>query len=132
MAERSEAGRGRLEDDYMQTHLQLTENARSLRRNMTDAEKKLWYRFLRQYPVRFRKQHVIEQYIVDFYCPKAKLAIELDGGQHYEDAALKKDQDRTKALNEHNIHILRYTNIEVLKHFEGVCTEIHEWVISRV
>ena len=72
------------------------------------------------------------KYILDFYCPKAKLAIELDGGQHYEEAGLTKDQERTRILNQHSIHVLRYTNIEVLQHFEGVCAEIDEWVLRRV
>ena len=58
--------------------------ARELRKNMTREEKHLWYDFLRSYPVKIRKQHVLGKYIADFYCASAKLIIELDGSQHYE------------------------------------------------
>ena len=65
----------------------LTTLARNLRKNMTKEEKHLWYDFLKNYPVRFLKQKVIDNYIVDFYCHEAKLIIELDGSQHFEDKA---------------------------------------------
>lgn len=61
----------------------LTENARYLRRNMTKEEKRLWYDFLKDYPIRFLRQKVIDTYIADFYCHKARFIIELDGSQHY-------------------------------------------------
>lgn len=64
-------------------------NAKTLRTNMTEQEKKLWYKFLRTYPVKFYKQRTIDNYIVDFYCAKAKLVIELDGSQHYSDIGEK-------------------------------------------
>ena len=59
------------------------ENARRLRREMTPHERKLWYLFLRKYPVRFHRQYVVGSYIADFYCPAAMLVIEIDGSQHY-------------------------------------------------
>ena len=61
----------------------LTERAQALRREMTPQERKLWYQFLRQYPVKVYRQRVIDHFIADFYCAKAKLVIELDGSQHY-------------------------------------------------
>ena len=72
----------------------LMRNARSLRRNMTVEERKLWYQFLRDLPVHFRRQHVLGKYIVDFYCHSRKLVIELDGSQHYEDAGRAADTAR--------------------------------------
>ena len=73
----------------------LTANARLLRKNMTKEEKHLWYDFLKDYPVRFLRQKVIDSYIVDFYCHSARLIIELDGSQHYEEKGLIKDKIRT-------------------------------------
>ena len=76
----------------------LTGNARSLRKEMTKEENRLWYDFLKEYPVRFLRQKVIDNYIVDFYCHKYSLIIELDGSQHYEEEGLKKDAIRTEKL----------------------------------
>ena len=69
----------------------LTSNARTLRKNTTKEERHLWYDFLKRYPVRFLRQKVIDNYIVDFYCHNARLIIELDGSQHYEEKGLLKD-----------------------------------------
>ncbi|MEI3231606.1 MAG: DUF559 domain-containing protein [Gordonibacter pamelaeae] len=63
----------------------LAERARYMRKNMTEAEKILWFRFLREYPIRFSNQIIVGPYIVDFYCRKVRLSIELDGSQHYEE-----------------------------------------------
>ena len=76
----------------------LTSNARTLRKNMTKEERHLWYDFLKNYPVRTLRQKVIDNYIVDFYCHSARLIIELDGSQHYEEKGLLKDKIRTKNL----------------------------------
>ena len=72
----------------------LTTNAKNLRKNMTKEERHIWYDFLRDYPVRFLRQKVIDNYIVDFYCHKARLIIELDGSQHYNEKEQIKDQNR--------------------------------------
>ena len=72
--------------------------AKTLRKNMTKEEKHLWYDYLREYPIRFIRQKVIGKYIVDFYCAKAKLVIELDGSQHYDDKGIAKDTLRTEFL----------------------------------
>ena len=88
---------------------------------MTKEEKHLWYDFLKGYPVRFLRQKVIDNYIVDFYCRRAGLVIELDGSQHYEEQGVLKDTVRTKCLEARNLHVLRIPNNEVNKNFESVC-----------
>jgi len=78
-------------------HLKLP--ARELRKNSTKQENHLWYDFLCKFSPRFIRQHIINSYILDFYCHKAELAIELDGSQHYEKDALEYDQARTDVQN---------------------------------
>ena len=116
----------------MQTDPKLLSNARHLRREMTDAEKKLWFSFLRIYSPRFRRQHVMDCYILDFYCASAKLAVELDGGQHYEDIQMEYDKARTEYLERKGILVLRYTNVDVLKRFRAVCEDIDYHVKERM
>ena len=72
----------------------LLPNAKALRRTMTPHERKLWYLFLRSYPVKIYKQRIIDRYIVDFYCAKAKLVIEIDGSQHYTEQGQYADANR--------------------------------------
>lgn len=91
---------------------------------MTKEERHLWYDFLRTCPIRFRRQELIGNYIADFYCDKAMLVIEIDGSQHYEVEALEYDRKRSAYFNSLNIEVLRFTNIEVTKNFEGVCEAI--------
>ncbi len=102
----------------------LTDNARSLRRNMTKEERHLWYDFLKNYPLRFLRQKVIDNYIVDFYCHSARLVIELDGSQHYEEKGLLKDKIRTERIEKRNLTVIRIPNNEVSGNFEGVCQYI--------
>ena len=78
----------------------LTQKAKTLRKNMTKEERRLWYDFLRTYPVRFLRQKVIDNYIVDFYCHEARIIIELDGSQHYEPKIAEYDAQRTAFLQE--------------------------------
>ena len=103
---------------------ELTTNARALRKNMTKEEKHLWYDFLKTYPVRFLRQKVIDNYIVDFYCHSARLIIELDGAQHYEEKGLLKDKIRTEIIEQRNLTVVRIPNNEVNRNFEGVCQYI--------
>ena len=110
----------------------LTANARKLRKEMTKEERHLWYDFLRDYPVRFLRQKVIDHYIVDFYCNKARLIIELDGSQHYEEKGLRNDQIRTEKLEDRNLAVIRIPNNEVMRNFSGVCEYIHSVVTQRV
>ncbi|MBE6807410.1 MAG: endonuclease domain-containing protein [Ruminococcaceae bacterium] len=102
--------------------------ARELRKNMTKEERHLWYDFLRTYPVKFTRQKIIGKYILDFYCAEARLAIELDGSQHFQDAKMLKDKERTNYLSEYEIHIIRIPNNEINKNFRGVCEYIDEAV----
>ena len=98
--------------------------AKKLRKDMTKEERHLWYDFLRTYPVRFSRQKIIGQYIVDFYCPQAKIVIELDGSQHYEEANAMKDAERTQFLERFDLKIIRIPNSEVNCNFRGVCEYI--------
>ncbi len=102
--------------------------AKSLRKNMTKEEKHLWYDYLRKYPIRFVRQKVIGKYIVDFYCAKAKLVIELDGSQHYKDEEIKNDTLRTEFLNQYGLKVIRISNLDINKNFEGVCMFIESEV----
>ncbi len=98
--------------------------AKILRKNMTIWERKLWYKFLRTYPIRFQRQKAIGNYIADFYCAKAGLVIELDGGGHYTATQTEKDHLRTKELGSMNITVLRICNLDVDRNFKGVCEHI--------
>jgi len=98
--------------------------AKALRKNMTKEERHLWYDFLKSYPVRFLKQKVIDNYIVDFYCHSARLIIELDGSQHYEERGLLKDKIRTERIEKRNLTVIRIPNNEINRNFEGVCMYI--------
>ena len=91
---------------------------------MTKEERRLWYDFLKGYPVRFLRQKVIDNYIVDFYCHDARLVIELDGSQHYEEKALLKDRIRTERIENRNLTVIRIPNNEVMRNFSGVCKYI--------
>ena len=109
-------------------NVELTINARNLRMNMTKEERHLWYDFLKSYPVRFLRQKVIDNYIVDFYCHSARLIIELDGSQHYEEKGLLKDKIRTEIIEQRNLTVIRIPNNEVNRNFEGVCQYIDNTV----
>ena len=98
--------------------------AKELRKNMTKEERHLWYDFLRNYPIKFTRQKVLGKYIADFYCAKANLVVELDGSGHYEDVGLMNDEKRTQYLEQYGIKVIRISNLDVLKNFEGVCMYI--------
>ncbi len=106
--------------------------ARKMRKEMTPWESKLWFQFLRKYPVRFQRQKPIGHYIVDFYCAKANLVIELDGGGHYNPLSGKADQQRTDELENNGLMVLRFCNLDLDKNFCGVCTVIDETVQKRL
>ena len=105
--------------------------AKTLRKKMTPWERKLWYCFLSKYPVRFQRQKPIDNYIVDFYCAASKLAVELDGGGHYDPNALEKDARRTEIIRKYGIEVIRFCNTDVDKHFYEVCSVIDENVKKR-
>ena len=98
--------------------------AKELRKNMTKEERRLWYDFLRGYPVKFSRQKVLGKYIADFYCAKAKLVVELDGSRHYKEEKLKEDAERTEFLKGYEINVIRIQNNHVNSNFEGVCSYI--------
>ena len=106
----------------------LVNNARLLRKNMTKEERKLWYDFLRSYPTRFLRQKIIGNYIVDFYCPKANLVIELDGSEHYNEKGIMYDEERTEHLNNFGLQVIRVPNNYLKENFKGVCEYIDNLV----
>ena len=103
---------------------QLVPFAKQLRKEMTKEERQLWYDFLRTHPVRFSRQKVLGKYIADFYSAEAKLVIELDGSQHYEDMNAEKDAERTAFLEGYGLTVIRIPNNEVSHNFRGVCEYI--------
>ena len=102
--------------------------AKVLRKDMTPWERKLWYNFLRNYPVRFQRQKCIGEYIADFYCAKAQLVIELDGSGHYMPEQAATDQVRTQKLEDMHLTVLRFSNLDVDENFTGVCEYIDMFV----
>ena len=106
--------------------------AREMRKNATHSENRLWYCFLRHYPVRFRRQHPIKGFIVDFYCEKANLVIEADGCQHYTPQGEAYDTERSAVFAEYGIEVLRFTNNEIEDHFNKVCEIIDNTVKEKL
>ena len=106
---------------------------RGLRKNMPKAEQVLWSALKNKQlnGSKFRRQYSIENYILDFYCPQAKLAIEVDGPTHFRESAIQKDQKRTLHLKSYNIQIIRFTNNEIYENLEGVIGKIIE-VLSSI
>ncbi len=93
---------------------------------MTPAEKKLWYSYLRDFKFRVLRQKPINNFIVDFYCAKLKLVIEIDEDSHFTNDGKDYDQERTQILEGYGLRVMRFTNDEVLKDFAGVCQRIEE------
>ena len=108
------------------------ENARRLRREMTPHERKLWFLFLRNYPVKIYKQRIIGKFIVDFYCAAAKLVIEVDGSQHYEPQGMAYDIERSAFLSALGLEVLRFSNREIDRDFRGVCEQIDMTIQKRL
>lgn len=99
----------------------LVEKAKELRKNMTSAEKKLWNNYLKTLKIRFLRQRPIDNFIVDFYCAKLRLVIEIDGETHFTDEAKIYDSQRTSVLEGYGLQVIRFTNNDVYHKFEGVC-----------
>lgn len=108
----------------------LKQASRVLRKNMTDAESLLWSRLRRKQilGVQFYRQKPLLNFIVDFYCPIAKLVIECDGGQHYTAEGLDADQNRDHTLNELGLIVLRFSNRQILAETDAVVYEIYRIV----
>ena len=107
-------------------------HAKKLRKEMTPWERKLWYLFLKNYPIRFQRQKCIDNFIVDFYCSRAKVVIELDGSGHYMPKAEEQDQCRTNILENYGLKVLRICNKDIDNNFYGVCTVIDEEIKARI
>ena len=108
----------------MEQNRSLKINARALRKSMTKEEAHLWYQFLCRYPQRFRRQYIIGNYIVDLYCHRAKLVVELDGSQHYDPGQMEYDRKRTNYLRSQGLQVLRFSNLDVARQFRSVCEKI--------
>lgn len=111
---------------------QLTHLARQLRQNMTEEERRLWYCFLRSHEARFSRQKVLGKYIADFYSAQAKLVIELDGSQHYDETNAANDKERTAFLEEYGLKVIRIPNNELNKNFRNVCEYIDTTAKQRM
>jgi very-short-patch-repair endonuclease len=107
-------------------HPAILARARELRRETTPQERKLWQRLRRKqlFGIKFRRQHPIDRFILDFFCYEHKLAVEIDGGSHYQPDQQEYDQARTDWLAQHGIRVIRFTNRDVDSNIEGVLDEI--------
>ncbi|MBQ9551869.1 MAG: endonuclease domain-containing protein [Clostridia bacterium] len=110
----------------------LVPNARELRKNMTKEERHLWYDFLRDHAVRFTRQKVLGRYIVDFYSAEAKMVIELDGSQHFEEKGQRYDTARDAYLESYGLTIIRVPNSEINDNFDGVCEYLNREIEARI
>ena len=116
----------------MQHNSKLKKRAQELRKNMTKEERHLWYDYLHNYPVRFRRQVTCGRFILDFYCAAAKLAVELDGSQHFTPEGQIYDQERTVFLESLGIMVLRFSNADISTNLRGVCQIIDMTVSERM
>ena len=92
----------------------------------------MWYMFLQNYPVKIYKQRIIDSFIVDFYCAKARLVIELDGSQHFTNQGLAYDQERSAMIAKYNLQVMRFTNLEIDQHFHEACELVHQTIQKRM
>lgn len=102
--------------------------SQELRKNMTDAEKLLWSKLRKRQlkDIQFYRQRIIGDYIVDFYCPKANLIIEIDGGQHYSKEGTEKDKVRDDYMSKQGYRVLRFSDREAFENLDGVIQRIYE------
>ena len=110
--------------NYLPYNKNLVSRAKELRKNLTLAEKKIWYKYLINYQHRVYRQRPIDNFVVDFYCLKLKLVIEIDGDSHYRENAQEYDSQRTEILQGYGLKVIRFTNEEVLHNLEGVIAVI--------
>ena len=117
---------------YKRNNRSLTGFSKSLRKRMTKEENHLWYDYLQYLPLTVHRQKVIGKYIADFYIPKAKIVIELDGSQHFEPKNSEKDRERDAYMESLGIMVLRYTNEYVMRYFSDLCGGIHNHLEDRI
>lgn len=116
-------------DDTVFNRPTVKRRRQSLRRQLTEPEARLWSRLRGKQPgVRFRRQHGIGPYVVDFYCAAAALVIEVDGDSHYPDTGSNPDAERDEYLRALGMRVLRFTNREVMENRDGVVEEILKWL----
>jgi very-short-patch-repair endonuclease len=104
---------------------------KKLRKEMTKEEVKLWGRYLKDLPITVNRQKSIGKYIVDFYCAKEKIVIEVDGSQHYEDEGKATDEERDRYLFSMGIRVVRVPNREVNTNFRGVCDSLYQLLVKE-
>ena len=115
----------------MAKNTKLLPRAKEMRRNMTKEECHLWFDYLRGYKPRFKRQRIVGNYILDFYCEQAMLAVEADGSQHYEAERMYYDGERDLYLLNQGIIVLRFSNRDIWERFEGVKLQIDTAVRKR-
>ena len=112
--------------------LHLKKSSRSLRRDPTPAERKLWYEFLRDLPQKFTRQKPLGSYIADFYCSQRRLVIEIDGDSHFTDQGERYDERRSAVLQSLGLRVIRFNNNEVMNQFEAVCQRIENALAEKL
>ena len=113
-------------------NLRLKTPSRTLRRDATPAERKLWFEFLSYLPEKFTRQKPLGSYVADFYCSSARLVIEIDADTHFTAEGAVHDAQRTAVLAGLNVRVIRFTNLEVREHFEGVCSRIQKALAEKI
>jgi very-short-patch-repair endonuclease len=111
-------------DFHLPYNPKLVPRAKELRQNMTQAEKKLWYSYLKTFNFWFLRQRPIGNFIVDFYCAELKLVIEVDRNSNFTEEGQNYDMERTQVLEGYGLKVMRFNNSEVLSNLEGVCGQI--------
>jgi very-short-patch-repair endonuclease len=115
-------------DFHLSYNRKLVPRAKKLRQNMTPAEEKIWYGYLRTFKFRVLRQRPIDHFIVDFYCPSLKLVIEIDGDSHFTAEGQAYDQERTQKLETYGLRVVRFTNQQVFQEFKSVCEQLERWI----
>jgi very-short-patch-repair endonuclease len=109
---------------YRPYRVRLKANSRSLRKDPTPAERRLWYDFLRGLPQKFTRQKPLGHYIADFYCSSSRLVIEVDGDSHFCDEGVARDAVRSESLRGMGLRVIRLSNTDVMQSFEAVCMQV--------
>ena len=118
--------------NYTGYNKNLKEASRKLRKEMTPQERHLWFVFLKNHPIKFVRQRPIYKFVADFYCSKAKLVIEIDGSQHYTQDGIEYDKIRSDIINVFGVRVIRFSNYDIDKNFEGVCEEINKVIAEQL
>ena len=117
---------------YTGYNAELKDRSRQLRKNMTRQERHLWYDFLRNYPIKVYRQRSIDWFIADFYCSRAHLVIEIDGGQHYTPEGQAYDTERSAVLQNYNLTVVRVSNADIDWNFSGVCEYLDRRILEEL